>query len=56
LSGTGDRVLLRKEEMLLLDACKGHLTPDVKLVIHAMNNDLDVIPEEMTSQLRFWML
>jgi hypothetical protein len=36
----------------VLDAFKGHLTPEVKSAIHAMNTDLVVIPEGMTSQLQ----
>jgi hypothetical protein len=38
--------------MLVLNALKGHLTTEVKFVIHAMNTDLEVIPGGMTSQLQ----
>jgi hypothetical protein len=38
--------------MLVPDAFKGHLTPEVKFAIHAMNTDLLVIPGGMTSQLQ----
>jgi hypothetical protein len=37
--------------MLVQDAFKGHLKWDVRLVIHAVNIDLVVIPGEVTSQL-----
>jgi hypothetical protein len=43
-------VLLTKRGMLVPDAFKGHLTPEVKSAIHAMNTDLVVIPGGMTSQ------
>jgi hypothetical protein len=45
--------LLRKE-MLILDAFKGHLTPEVKATITggSINTDLVVIPSGMTSQLK----
>jgi hypothetical protein len=45
--------VLRKRGMLVLDAFKGHLTPEVKSVIHAMNTALLVIPGGLSSQLRF---
>jgi hypothetical protein len=38
--------------MLVLDAFKGHLPPEVKSMIHAMNTDLVVVPGGMTSQLQ----
>jgi hypothetical protein len=38
--------------MLVLDAFKGYLTPEVKSAIHAVNTDLMVIPGGMTSQLQ----
>jgi hypothetical protein len=38
--------------MLVLDAFKGHLTPELRSVIHAMNTDLVVIPGGITSQLQ----
>jgi hypothetical protein len=46
--------LLRKRGMLVLDAFKGHLTPDVKATITggSINIDLVVIPDGMTSQLQ----
>jgi hypothetical protein len=37
--------------MLVLDAFKGYLSPEVKSAIHAMNTDLVVTPGGMTSQL-----
>jgi hypothetical protein len=43
------RVLLRKQRMLALDAFKGHLTLNVRSVIHAVDTDLVVIPDGMTS-------
>jgi selenocysteine lyase/cysteine desulfurase len=36
-------VLLRKHGMLMLDAFEGHLTLDVRSVIHAMNADFLVV-------------
>jgi hypothetical protein len=36
--------------MHLLDAFRGHLTPQVKSVTHAVNTDLGVIPGRMASQ------
>jgi hypothetical protein len=46
--------LLRKRGMLVLDAFKGHLTPDVKATITggSINTDLVVIPRGMISQLQ----
>jgi hypothetical protein len=46
--------LLRKWGMLVLDAFKGHLTPEVKATITggSINTDLVVIPGGMTSQLQ----
>jgi hypothetical protein len=38
--------------MLVLNAFKGHLTPEVKFANHAMNTDLMVIPGGMTTQLQ----
>jgi hypothetical protein len=35
----------------VLDIFKGNLTMDIESVIHAVNNDLVVIPREMPSQL-----
>jgi hypothetical protein len=43
------RVLLTKLGMLVLDAFEGHLTLDVRSVIHALNTDLVVIAGRMTS-------
>jgi hypothetical protein len=45
-------VLLRKREILVLDAFKGHLIPEVRSAIHALNTDLVVIPGGMTSQFQ----
>lgn len=36
----------------MVDACKGHLTPEVTSVIHVIDADLVVIPGEMISQLQ----
>jgi hypothetical protein len=46
--------LLRKRRMLVLDAFKGHLTPEVKATITggSINTDLVVIPGGVTSQLQ----
>jgi hypothetical protein len=45
--------LLRKREMLVLDAFKGHLTEKVKTVAsNQLNTDLVIIPGGMTSQLQ----
>jgi hypothetical protein len=46
--------LLRKRGMLVLDAFKGHLTPEVKATITggSINTTLVVIPGGMTSQLQ----
>lgn len=44
--------LLKKRGMLVLDAFKGHLTPEVKSTIQDMNTDLVVIPGGMTSKLQ----
>jgi hypothetical protein len=38
--------------MLVLDAFKCHLTPEVKSAIHAVNTDLVVIPGGMIFQLQ----
>jgi hypothetical protein len=38
--------------MHVLDTFKGHLTLEVKSVIHAMNSSLVVIPRMMTSDLK----
>jgi hypothetical protein len=38
--------------MLVLDAFKSHLTPEVKSAIHAMNTDPVIIPGRMTYQLQ----
>jgi hypothetical protein len=38
-----------KQGVLVLDASEGHLTLAARSVIHAVNTDLVVIPEEMTS-------
>lgn len=44
--------LLCKRAMLVLDAFKGHLTPEVKKKITALKTDLVVIPGGMTSKLQ----
>lgn len=44
--------LLKKRGMLVLDAFRGHLTPDIKGTIRDMNTDLVIIPGGMTSQLQ----
>jgi hypothetical protein len=46
--------LLRKRVMLVLDAFKGHLIPEVKATItgSSINTDLVVIPGSMTSELQ----
>lgn len=44
--------LLKLRGMLVLDAFKGHLTPQVKKEINNSNTDLVVIPGGMTSQLQ----
>jgi hypothetical protein len=43
------RVMLRKQGMLVLHAFEGHLTLDVRSVIHVTNTDLVVIAGRMTS-------
>jgi hypothetical protein len=47
-------VLLRKQGMLVLDAFKGHLTPEIKTAVtHClMNTDLVVIPEGLLHNCR----
>jgi hypothetical protein len=47
-------VLLKKWGMLVLDAFKGHLTPEIKATITAstMHTDVVVIPGGMTTQLQ----
>lgn len=44
--------LLKMKGMLALDAFRGHLTPQVKKEVEAMNTDLVIIPGGMTSQLQ----
>lgn len=44
--------LLAKKAMLVLDAFKGHLTPDVKSKTASLKSDLVVIPGGLTSQLQ----
>lgn len=44
--------LLAKRAMLVLDAFKGHLTPEVKNKLALQNTDLVVIPGGMTSKLQ----
>lgn len=44
--------LLKQRGMLVLDAFKGHLTPQVKEEINNAKTDLVVIPGGMTSQLQ----
>lgn len=44
--------LLAKRAMLVLDAFKGHLTPEVKNKLAPQNTDLVVIPGGMTSKLQ----
>lgn len=44
--------LLRQRGMLVLDAFRGHLTPQVKKVLEDGHTDLVVIPGGMTSQLQ----
>jgi hypothetical protein len=45
------RVLFRKYEMLVLHIFKGHLTLDVRPVIHEAKTGLMIITGGMTSQL-----
>ena len=47
-------VLLRKRWMQVLDAFKGHLTPEIKVTITSgsINTHLVVIPVEIISQLQ----
>jgi hypothetical protein len=45
-------MLHRNWGMLMLNAFKSYLTPQVKSAIHAMNTDLVVIHKWMTTQLQ----
>lgn len=36
----------------MLNTFKGHLTPEVKFVIHSVNTEPIIIPGDMTSQLQ----